>query len=488
MKRLIVCLILLYVAFDSGAQAANVWLMFDATQTPVKRLKNGYYTNPMASYAATMGDTLTYHLSSTIKEVTTIALTIEGPTSILLNDMFGHQLFVRPGDTAHIKVDSLPNNDFYLRPGIVSAWSVTYHYSGSAAATHALFDSLAYVNGVLHLNLFGPKATGFDLDKYLDSVQSIRAARLNFLEAYGMRNSIDSITMEYARSEINWSYGLMLMAPLRFYQYGITKGSLSKRYVAAIDGFAFIPNWFFNASFVAYNALSDYVRYYATPFNAANAWDAGHLDAQAKYMAANFSPQVQLVLLSQLLKEYLANGIVPTDATMSTFTKADPSHKISPSIFNKREQLLVQKNDFSQVLNAPIIDTAGGQSTLAILAAEKPVLIDCWASWCKPCIDQLPFLRKWETQYADRISFISLSFDADPMKWKNAIRKHDITASSAYLLANHFESNLARYFSMRSIPRYILLKPGGSVLVADGPMPENTTAFGQMLQAAVERR
>lgn len=488
MKKILIISFISLLCLPVYSQAPNLWLIFDATQTPVPRLKNGYSAKPMASYAASLGDTLSYQLSAQGTEVRTTALRIEHPTSLLLNDMFGHQIFVRPDDTVHIQIDSLPNNDVFLRPGIVTAWSVTYKYRGSAAATHALFDSLAYVHGVLHLNLFGPKATNFNLDKYLDSTQSIRAARLEFVEAYAIRNNIDSATLAFARSEIDWSYALMLMTPLRFYQSGITRASLNKRYTAAIDSFSFIPNRHFNASFVAHNAISDYVRYYATSFDAAKAWDPEQLEEQAQFVTATFPPQVQLVLLSQLLSEYIANGSVPTDATMSAFLKADPSHKIISSIVAKREQLLVQKNDFGKVLNDPLTDMEGRQTTLATLAAEKPVLIDCWASWCKPCIDQLPYLKKWESEYGDRIMFISLSFDTDSAKWKNAVEKNALQASAAFLLPNHFESNLAKYFSLRSIPRYLLLKPGGAVLSANVPMPENGAAFEKLLKVAINGR
>ena len=44
--------------------------------------------------------------------------------------------------------------------------------------------------------------------------------------------------------------------------------------------------------------------------------------------------------------------------------------------------------------------------------AKGPVVISFWATWCKPCLKELPHLNRLAGQYAGRISVLAVSTDA----------------------------------------------------------------------------
>ncbi len=49
-----------------------------------------------------------------------------------------------------------------------------------------------------------------------------------------------------------------------------------------------------------------------------------------------------------------------------------------------------------------------------VLQAEKPVLIDFWAAWCRPCLMAAPVLDELAEEYSGRISFVKVDVDQNP--------------------------------------------------------------------------
>jgi thioredoxin 1 len=49
-----------------------------------------------------------------------------------------------------------------------------------------------------------------------------------------------------------------------------------------------------------------------------------------------------------------------------------------------------------------------------VLKADKPTLVDFWATWCKPCLMIAPILDELSIEYGDRVSFVKLDVDQNP--------------------------------------------------------------------------
>ena len=63
--------------------------------------------------------------------------------------------------------------------------------------------------------------------------------------------------------------------------------------------------------------------------------------------------------------------------------------------------------DEAPAFEAPLL---GGGGTLALEDLEgKPVFLNFWGSWCEPCKDEAPALRRAERIYGDEIAFVGIN-------------------------------------------------------------------------------
>ena len=49
-----------------------------------------------------------------------------------------------------------------------------------------------------------------------------------------------------------------------------------------------------------------------------------------------------------------------------------------------------------------------------VLKSELPVLVDFWATWCRPCTSIAPILEELSKEYDGRLKIVKLDIDANP--------------------------------------------------------------------------
>ena len=125
----------------------------------------------------------------------------------------------------------------------------------------------------------------------------------------------------------------------------------------------------------------------------------------------------------------------------------------------------------------------GGTTSIDDLKG-KFLYIDIWATWCKPCIAQIPYLKILEEEYKDKnISFVSISTDDDRRsngswekarnKWTSMVKRKNLTGIQ--LWAGKDDARFSREYMIRSIPRFILIDPKGNIVDSNAKSPANPT-------------
>jgi len=119
-------------------------------------------------------------------------------------------------------------------------------------------------------------------------------------------------------------------------------------------------------------------------------------------------------------------------------------------------------------------NNAGGTNSLDDLKG-KYLYLDIWATWCGPCIAEIPSLKKLEKKYHGKnIEFVSISIDKmkDHEKWKKMIIDKELKGIQLFADKN-WESKFVEEYMIKGIPRFILIDPQGNIVNANAPRPSD---------------
>jgi thiol-disulfide isomerase/thioredoxin len=102
---------------------------------------------------------------------------------------------------------------------------------------------------------------------------------------------------------------------------------------------------------------------------------------------------------------------------------------------------------------------------------SKYLVIDFWASWCKPCIANIPAMNQMINEYkSDSIQFISVSLDKDLTQWRQSLAKNKF-AGVQLSDPNGFKGLIAIYCKVLWVPKYIIADKNGQIINYDAPQP-----------------
>jgi thiol-disulfide isomerase/thioredoxin len=93
----------------------------------------------------------------------------------------------------------------------------------------------------------------------------------------------------------------------------------------------------------------------------------------------------------------------------------------------------------------------------------KTVLIEIWASWCGDCVKAMPKMKALQSSYPN-VSYIFISMDKTPEKWKEGIAKHAIVGDH-YMANDQMKGVFGKAIDLDWIPRYIIIDKTGKIIV-----------------------
>jgi thiol-disulfide isomerase/thioredoxin len=225
---------------------------------------------------------------------------------------------------------------------------------------------------------------------------------------------------------------------------------------------------------------------------------AGHRSNSNNFMAFISLQQVEL---SKKIDDHITQASLELliQEKRQRIVNEAAKYKVTEGLLNSKLsdydsfcKTLLQKNEKFQYKNA-LTGTLGNQFTFQDRNGNKVKLdkflgkylyIDIWATWCKPCREELPHLEVLKEHFKDQdaLEIIAVSMDKDIQKWSKLVADKNMQGMQIHTLP---DSDFVKFYDIGALPRYILLDKNGNVINPSEMRPSEAGII-QKLEAAIK--
>lgn len=391
----------------------------------------------------------------------------------------GHIIYLEEGDTISISLNEIPNLNKILSNPYIGYFNIL-KATGKYAWHYIFFDEFKKRTE----KLFPLKNYEIAKNVMLYKSKCDKALLIgeNLLDSLYRVKKISSNFKLVAEQELKAIYVANMCTPLSFVQ----KKKINMEYFEKLNTLKFNDSSYAVMCKNYLQAGALYTYYIHNTLNINEPYS--NLSNEIKSILENYAGIIKDKLLAWQIQDYIGKNYPLFDSCYQVFLNECKDLSLKNATINKVNSFVLKNKisnsiKYEEILNGTKVRNVNNikSSILSQFQDSVPTLIDCWATWCIPCRDQMPFMHSFEKKYKNKLNVVYLSFDKDEVKWKSYQKKNNLGVNQ-FIIDNDFASAFSKYFDIQEIPRYILISKGGvKVLNAKMPLPALQEEFEEEL-------
>lgn len=188
--------------------------------------------------------------------------------------------------------------------------------------------------------------------------------------------------------------------------------------------------------------------------------------------------------LMPLLSAYLEDG--QKDKVKATIERVEKDFADDANIVQIKKSLEQFRSQLSRPSTGDTLEIKfkaldGREVDLAAMK-DKVVLVDFWATWCGPCIGELPNVKaNYEKYHAKGFEIIGISLDDDKAKLEAFVKKENIPWAQSFS-GEGWQDPIASKYGIKGIPAMFLIGKDGKVAAANARGPALASKLEELLK------
>ena len=200
-----------------------------------------------------------------------------------------------------------------------------------------------------------------------------------------------------------------------------------------------------------------------------------------KYLAERQEAmEKQAALAERFADAYPKNDLSPRMLMMAAQVSQDEGHAMKlyrrvaadypDSPMAKSASAQVRRADgVGKAFEIKFTDAVSGDTVSSETLKGKIVVVDFWATWCGPCVAELPTMKKIYADYHDKgVEFVGISLDAPPAEGGKdkllAFVKSNEMSWPQYYQGNGWKSDFSSSWGVNSIPALFVVGADGKLV------------------------
>ena len=386
-----------------------------------------------------------------------ISLTNDRPNSATLSLNRGqHNVIIFPNDTVNVRASTTEDE-------------VNLGFQGKGAAINEYYQAKKEALGHSDIRrpLNAPLSSSASYQLIQETTDSIVSSELNFLQGYLRKKELPKWFVNHEKAEITYA-GLSFKTSILSYNelFSVFEDTVPEGYLSFLDevsvndptaitsaNYLFFLNEYFRQSLPVeeFNSLSGY--------NRINRIHRHSLPQSNVQLSGEVKELYHTHLFSRILMYMTDSARIDSMASVYEVEDYDSLRKVAGT----RSRSKLDTYDLAKGDSIPNFYAVDTRDSLVSLRdyQDKLLYVNFWATWCGPCIKNIPALNTMITSYdnQDEILFLNVCLESDKEKWLTAIKRYNLRGTNM-LAQGQWSKKLRAIFNIRGIPTYTLVAKG----------------------------